>query len=204
MKEKPILFSGDMVRAILEGTKTQSRRIVKPQPDIAVPGPIPGSGVCGRFTPEDEKFGRLGKTIPCPYGHPGDRLWVRETWAMAHGLPPESHLRHQVLYAADYAPGMLGCPARPSIHMHRWASRITLEITGVRLERLQEISDADALAEGCSAADMKSGDCLASVYARLWDQINGPGSWAANPWVWVIEFKRLSVAGLGKQIGEIG
>ena len=75
--------------------------------------------------------------------------------------------------------------------MPRWASRITLEITAVRVERLNAISDADALAEGCTADDMKHGDCLASVYARLWESINGPGSWDANPWVWVIEFRRL-------------
>ncbi|ENA1176216.1 hypothetical protein ABFT07_004614, partial [Klebsiella pneumoniae] len=85
----------------------------------------------------------------------------------------------------------LHCCWRPSIHMPRWASRILLEITGVRVERLKSISDRDALREGCSTADMKSGDCVADVFARLWASIYGDESWNSNPWVWVIEFKRI-------------
>jgi hypothetical protein len=85
----------------------------------------------------------------------------------------------------------LHCCWRPSIHMPRWASRILLEITNVRVERLKSISDGDAIREGCSTADMKSGDCAADVFARLWASIYGEESWQANPWVWVIEFKRV-------------
>jgi hypothetical protein len=209
MKERPILFSGPMVRAILEGKKTQTRRIIKPQPPN---GAHPFFILCSNCEKDEGKWrftankDHLSKTvlgpIACPYGKPGDRLWVRESFA----LVPATAYRcstgvQQTINPGDpdtcavyregwerSKPGSWG----PSIFMPRWASRITLEITGVRVERLQQISDADALAEGCSAADMRSGDSLASVYARLWESIHGPGSWDANPWVWVIEFRRVT------------
>jgi hypothetical protein len=152
---------------------------------------------------------RLGKRIGsdpvlCPYGQPGDRLWVRET----HSFVPDSDEPagcSQVLYAASgdgpYAKW------RPSIHMPRWASRILLEITGVRVERLQDISEDDCWAEGIDACDGLLDDMAiyemarrmnrqfeeaAPTYAALWESINGAGSWGANPWVWVIEFKRVA------------
>lgn len=200
MKERPILFSGPMVRAILEGRKTQTRRVVK-----------------ARHFPKLEKFlgGVLdGKwnLIPLPYGEPGDRLWVRETWQVdyveRHGLTDDYAC---VRYVADNlsqvhnAPGeedryySLAGKARdrslPSIHMPRWASRITLEIVNVRVERLQDISPSDALAEGafCPEAHYAQNGAAApiAVFFDLWESINGVGSWDANPFCWVIEFKRL-------------
>ncbi len=184
MKERPILFSAPMVRALLDGSKTQTRRVVKPTPEW-----IGQSGVLSYR-------GRVG--LPhalCPYGQPGDRLWVRET---------HMDLGACYLYRADaeaeqeraiVAPRQLW---RPAIHMPRAASRITLEITGVRVERLQDISEDDALAEGCSSTAIVhedgedyTGHYASEEYQVLWESINGPGSWDANPWVWVVEFKRL-------------
>lgn len=193
MKERPILFSGPMVRAILEGRKTQTRRAVKGQRDM-------------EFDPADPHFGPYWLSyateaegedakVRCPYGKPGDRLWVRETWAVQHEYdafaPSEIGSSARWHYAATEDLG--GLRKRPSIFLPRRGSRITLEITDVRVERLQQISDADALAEGCSTVDMRSGDSLASVYARLWQSINGPESWVTNPRVWVVEFRRVEV-----------
>lgn len=180
MKERPILFSGPMVRAILSGAKTQMRRIVKPQPDV------PGCDI-----------------RDSPY-HKGMRLWVREAWnflgtdMMRHGRT-HSTQDGVVKYLADGERRTINTKwrnvevwmarkpqSRPSIHMPRWASRITLEITGVRVERLQAISEADAAAEGCDGKGP-----LSYHYAQLWESINGPGSWEANPWVWVVEFRRI-------------
>ncbi|WP_337038765.1 hypothetical protein [Enterobacter roggenkampii] len=122
----------------------------------------------------------------CPFGAVGDRIWVRETFSPVpdHEEPAGCSA---ILYAAD-GNGPYGKWV-PSIHMPRWASRITLEITGVRVERLNSISDSDASKEGCCIADMESGDCLSDVFARLWTSIYGDESWKVNPWVWVIEFK---------------
>lgn len=201
MKERPILFSAPMVRALLDGTKTQTRRVVKPQPFA-----ITSDGVPFVQTADDEKFGRLGKVIVCPYGQPGDRLWVREAWApltIGHA------------YSAD--PIWNSSPSgrwHPSIHMPRVASRILLEVTGVRVERLQDISEADAAAEGLVVragaaafnasglpeyglpewADGTPGETRWNVsavqaYRSIWTEIKGPGNWDANPWVWVVEFK---------------
>lgn len=183
MRERPMLFSAPMVRAILEGRKTQTRRVVKPQPTGALAA--------------------RGRTA-CPCGQPGDRLWVRETHAVyqAHGQHREdgerwgpwgglpttvSPDRTQVVY---YREGFDRCDPgrwRPSIHMPRWASRITLEVTGVRAERLHDITEADAVAEGASTA----GPFAVYHFMDLWTSINGAESWNGNPWVWVIEFKRL-------------
>jgi hypothetical protein len=189
MKERPILFSGAMVRAILSGAKTQTRRIVKPQPECC-------------------------DIRDSPY-HKGMRLWVREAWnflgtdMMRHGRT-HSTQDGVVKYLADGERRTINTKwrnvevwmarkpqSRPSIHMPRWASRITLEITSVRVERLQAISEADAAAEGCDGncpighlpAYMKGP--LSYHYAQLWESINGPGSWEANPWVWVVEFRRI-------------
>jgi hypothetical protein len=174
MKERPILFSGPMVRAILDGRKTQTRRVVKLRNDS-----------CGDpIMPNDPR-------MPCPFGGPGDRLWVKETHGPSAG---------GMVYRAD---GGTACPDggkwRPSIFMPRWASRITLEVTGVRVERLQDISQADAMAEGVTQGVYRglTGSIVATCedqvvegYRELWQSINGPGSWDANPWVWVVEFKR--------------
>lgn len=213
MKERPILFSGAMVRALLAGTKSQTRRIVKQQPERNDKGTLMWG--TGRRTGM-QSFGVDGLDVPpgvfarCPYGQAGDRLWVRETWAYGiHALSSRNAEREGPwVYGADSAAkqGRLCDRWRPSIHMRREASRITLEVTGVRVERLQGISEADCWAEGieevmhdfedasqvdmakrlgCSIEDAKP------LYAQLWEQINGTGSWAANPWVWVVEFRRL-------------
>jgi hypothetical protein len=195
-----------MVRAILEGRKTQTRRTVKPQPRVDAKG---------HFLWKDGNYGaRLDGTpytdafikYHCPYGAPGDRLWVRETWGPRAG---------GVVYRADEyrADGFVSCPDggkwRPSIHMPRWASRITLEIVSVRVERLRDISEEDAIAEGVEQSfdfnwprwrnyELDGDGWLGAPvdsYRTLWESINGPGSWVANPWVWVVEFKRVEKAG---------
>jgi hypothetical protein len=169
MSERPILFNAPMVRAILNGSKTQTRRVAIPKRSIE---PM---------------------TDECPYGQRGDRLWVREAWTVnltgdpKHGGPGTVPIyRAEHPHAADRW--------RPSIHMPRWASRITLEITAVRVERLRNISEADARAEGVTRpVPMLDDDpsTYVDAFGDLWASINGPGSWDANPWVWVIEFRRV-------------
>lgn len=219
-KERPILFSAPMVRALLDGTKTQTRRLCKPQPDIAAES---GARV-GVFTPDDQRLGRLGKALLCPYGQPGDKLWAREAWrtASAWDCTPPRDLpgRVDLHYEANGRPNAHFCfgKLRPGMFMPRAASRITLEVTGVRVERLQDISEADALAEGvtpkwepgCSGRLMEALGGFgfrpaASAYADLWEQINGPGAWDLNPWVWVVEFRRLHLQpNVGAEPARVG
>lgn len=186
MKERPILFSAPMVLALLAGTKTQTRRSVKSQP-TAEPG-RDGSWMWGHkdlgglFA--EHVFGDcMAKLAPCPYGTPGDRLWVRETFAPADS---DDARAGRWEYRADN-PDPLCMKWKPSIFMPRSASRLTLEVTGVCVERLQQISEADAKAEGVGYH--VGGPVLA--YRTLWKSINGAGSWKANPWVWVVTFKRI-------------
>ncbi|SBM15762.1 morphogenetic protein [Klebsiella pneumoniae] len=203
-----MIFNAEMVRAILDGRKTQTRRIIKPQPEATLSGSLSGKWLSrplnGLLLPKIEDI-----AIHCPFGVVGDRIWVRETFQgplFDYDLmdsyckdPTPVEKPEFCVYKADGVPAPEFYDAddelhscwRPSIHMPRWASRILLEITDVRVERLKSISDRDALREGCSAADMKSGDCVADVFARLWASIYGSDSWNANPWVWVIEFKRV-------------
>lgn len=198
MQLRPILFSAPMVRAILDGRKTQTRRVVKPQPVYK-----DGLGL-DWFNRKGEWIGFTGQAVShgystdayrCPYGQPGDRLWVRETWAvrgLAWGMKPSQAAKIASpaawRYAADDTTGWQH-GWKPSIHMPRAASRITLEITGVRVERLQEIKTGDCWAEGIPASpDVNPWH----EYGDLWESINGPGSWNANPWVWVVEFKRVA------------
>jgi len=210
MKERPILFSAPMVRAILEGRKTQTRRVVKVQPgpsccieegDEGEP-PFVYSSLYGDGPGYEVHESRA--PCRCPYGAPGDRLWVRETWMQNPGreISPDGN-RHDVIYRADechYGPAIRW---RPSIHMPRWASRIDLEVTGVRVERLQDISEEGAIAEGVGRVGerfkgympLHTGGqydpALAKTsFSQLWESINGDGSWDANPWVWVVEFNR--------------
>lgn len=206
MKSRPILFSGAMVRAILDGRKTQTRRIVK-LPDGVTPADITLDRMQagyknGTTRPVFECDGDPNAfSVKCPYGEISDRLWCRETWAETEqsGVHP---IDSQYVYRAtdpDWST-LEGWKWKPSIFMHREASRIELEITGIRVERLNEISEADAEAEGCT------GDCpighiptylaapLSYEYAQLWESINGPGSWAKNPFVWCLEFKRVEVS----------
>ena len=168
MKERPILFSAPMVRAILDGSKTQTRRVVK--------GEVVEGGVAEG----------------CPHGTVGDRLWVRETFRLS--VPAHDGQTGFAIYKSDFSNPPQGL-WKPSIYMPRKASRITLEITDVRVERLKDISESDARAEGVQAsntAEMKDGSpCYSLPYRALWETINGTGSWDLNPWVWAITFKRI-------------
>lgn len=193
MIERPMLFNADMVRAILSDRKTQTRRAIKPQP--LGNGPYKYHSTWGDFR-EIPQY----KGLKCPYGISGDRLWVRESWSTPKCLdgkkPSELVNINSLHYWADEE--KQAGRKRPSIHMPRWASRIDLEITHVRAERLQEINEDDALAEGVDgekeAAERGSTwyDKPRRAYRFLWESINGQGSWDANPWVWVIEFKRIN------------
>ena len=221
-KERPILFSGPMVRAIIDGRKTQARRVIKHRENRWECGDDGATGKVWPFWPcyvfgEPEPI-----DMPCPYGNRGDRLWVREKSRVASVTTG-----HGAWYSLEYAAGggsgvMLGeMPGRwfpaishnidgsmrwqPSNHMPRWASRITLEVTGVRVERLQDISEADAMAEGAERPVLSATELdgmpvhpmtgsYADGFRDLCESINGPESWAANPWVWVIEFQKVEVA----------
>lgn len=204
MKDIPILFSAPMVRAILAGTKTQTRRALKPDGKYRLDLVAPADGGPSR----------------CPYGQPDDRMWVRETfyawgrWETRYSAKKgrdEWHFVDMTLEsgkAYEYPatggqPQPMGgkrhrggvAPAwwkRPAIHMPRAASRITLEITGVRVERLQDISEADATAEGVQAKHTADADWTArEAFRALWESINGGGSWDADPWCWVVAFERV-------------
>jgi len=234
VKERPILYSGSMVRAILDDRKTQTRRLVKPQPNGVRRDVVPvGSPSPSGFTDDH------GRAIRCPFGSPGDRLWVRESWQLFDPHPDgdgdalgASRIRHGrrapwdgvvneraiewvAAYRADgdvahktHGPALW----RPSIFMPRWASRLTLDVTAVRVERLQAISEDDARAEGVRelplqegapgawwTADPSAGAAMhardpVAAFRKLWDSINGDrASWESNPWVWVVEFKRAEV-----------
>lgn len=194
MGERGILFSGPMVRTILAGQKTQTRRLIDAR-------------VARLVADLDAAVG-----VRCPYGQVGDRLWVRETWGPCAG---------GVVYRSDdLVNGQVSCPDggrwKPSIFMPRWASRITLEVTELRVERLQDISEDDARAEGVlpfgeayssisrdqpitcgdGRPSFRAGDRpYAASFAVLWDTINGDRVlWGSNPWVWVVGFKRVEVA----------
>lgn len=198
IKERPILFSAPMVRALLDGSKTQTRRALRIQPPdwhlnvFAVgrehyfhEGSAAHPGKC---------WPAYAKGVSCPYGQPGDRLWVREAWrtvAEADTLPPRDLTpAHRIWYEADALSQPGAGRYRPPMFMPRWASRGLYEIISVRVERLQDISEADCIAEGCTAKHTTDADWSArQAYAVLWESINGGGSWTANPWVWAIEFK---------------
>jgi len=238
MKERPIIFSRDMVRAIVDGTKTQTRRVLKPWPTIqddGLPNAHREGEVCmSKFTGyplvirQHKKLGKITMPLPCPYGAEGDRLWVRETWGLTdvpvYLLKRNAivHPEHEGYAAAIYkADGRWDTPNSkdsgafiwcPSIHMPRWASRITLEIVNVRVERLQDISDDDVSAEGIGCRWYNVGPYVNSfpmypafpereggfpteraAFEVLWDSINAKRgfSWDMNPFVWVIEFRRV-------------
>ena len=219
MKERPILFSGSMVRAILDGSKTQTRRKVS----AYVPSDTSWFMTHGVQATGMSHSARPTVEVPFKYGKPGDRLWVRETWYPNEPTPwyRADFIERYQAWERDTPEGILRLEDawKPSIHMPRWASRLTLEIVSVRVERLQDISEADAKAEGLKACskdgtlikygipdmDGLPGGCDVGwpwgkwdadprkAYRALWESINGPGSWEANPWVWVVEFKKLEV-----------
>lgn len=233
MKERPVIFSGPMIRAILDGTKTQTRRVMKPQPissqlwGYGIPNSLPTHFCVHARWPQPyalqlKHFDAGDPWLPCPYGKPGDRLWVRETHAPLYcdhedGEPP-------VIYRADGE--IENATWTPSIHMRREYSRITLEICSVRVERLQDISEEDAIAEGivsysyrtrygrgkwqdrigyslagslCEDKPTVQEEFCASTargsYKLLWNSIYGKKHpWESNCWVWVISFRRISDA----------
>ncbi|ELI8238961.1 hypothetical protein ACVQFJ_004132 [Yersinia enterocolitica] len=189
VKEKGILFNAEMVQAILSGRKTQTRRIIS-EKTLHLFGVAASAGQCHPIELCDQRSQSYYLDF-CPLGKPGDQLWVRE--AFAAGLCTESTLAYRATHKTEDLEEGWGETIKwtPSIHMPRWASRINLLITGVRVERLQDISDADASAEGCKISSMQSGECLSDMFARLWKSIYGDESWQANPWVWVINFERM-------------
>ncbi|MEX5880301.1 hypothetical protein AB6G95_11175 [Proteus vulgaris] len=200
MKERGIIFNTEMVKAILDGRKTQTRRVMNNQPCTI-------SGETITVQQDDFNFRWAGDLhndtsgwFPCPLGKVGDRLWVRETFKT--GVCTES----TIAYKATHKPSDLEegwyeeIKWTPSIHMPRWASRITLEITDVRVERLNDISQSDAIAEGAPPShptiDAISRECgfpdfSRSRFGQTWWHIYGKKNWQDNPWVWVIEFKRI-------------
>ena len=203
MKERPILFSAPMARAINADRKTQTRRIVKPQPEWTEPATAwtfheDGHSGPGWYAHNDDYPEEGSLFYRCPYGQPGDRLWVRETWREFIDSECVDGVRHElgrdVLYRADGDSSKFAW--RPSIFMPRWASRINLEVVHVRVEKLQDISEADAIAEGAPGGHGSIPGYLYAAtphehYRHIWESINGTGSWDANPWVWVVEFKRI-------------
>lgn len=218
-----------MVRAILAGTKTQTRRALKTQPlEILTPRDSRAKSLAATtrvFNGKRTWFALKGRdpnrgdAFFCRYGEVGDRLWVRETWA----IPPGSDRADEVVYRADLTDAMIAeerairrretreaaelrecghvdSPWRPSIHMPRAFSRITLELTEIRIERLRDISEADARAEGVEVTARENG--ALAPFRDLWRSINGAESWDANPWVWVLTFRLVNAAilrGRGRQ-----
>lgn len=204
IKERPILFSGEMVRAILDGRKGQTRRVIKPQPTI----PEEFLSWCrwaDEWATTDTRMPEEERTVidewTCPYGKPGDRLWVRETWAPIPESRPSGYFSNPELidknfwYRASDSLPTWGGKWKPSIHMPRAASRITLEVTDVRVERVQHISEADAAAEGVDAIPSAPAALThRTSFAKLWDTINSKRGhpWSNNDWVWAVSFKRIA------------
>lgn len=193
MNEKPILFNAEMVNAILSGRKTQTRRIIS-EKTLHLFGVAASAGQCHPIELCDQRSQSYYLDF-CPLGKPGDQLWVRE--AFAAGLCTESTLAYRATHKTEDLEEGWGETIKwtPSIHMPRWASRINLLITGVRVERLRDISEQDAMAEGC-AYGKGNGEIDLAVrpenhFPTLWASIYGAESWQANPWVWVIEFERM-------------
>ena len=197
MKERPILFSALMVRAILDGRKTQTRRIIKPQPPAGVAVHALGGGaIFMDWVDGGPAAAAMNPQPQCPYGKVGDQLWVRENFktdSQVDDVPPsELSQGEPILYIADNVYRQTGCApiewgkTRPNIFLPKWASRILLEITDVRVQRLQDISDEDAKREGCGMHEDMS---AYQEFYELWSSINGPESWEANLWCWVIEFR---------------
>ena len=213
MIEKPILFSGEMVRAILDGRKGNTRRIVTRNNSTVL-----GDTRCENWDEllwngeeyADDSLATLGMPrnqylhVPamCEGDEvryrvgsrvsPGDTLWVREAWGLHDTQPSDGPDDAHVYYRATDGDrhDLRYQKWRPSIHMPRWACRLRLKVAGVRVERLQEITRGDAMTEGCPFPNMAKGPDPREWFANLWDEINGKGAWAANPWVWVYEFER--------------
>ncbi|EMN3326623.1 hypothetical protein RJ661_005250 [Pseudomonas aeruginosa] len=214
-RERPILFNDQMVRAILEGRKTVTRRVMKPQPMPSKSGGHHWPCKVHQSMLHVERELQNGDgcwcglaEAACPYGQPGDRLWVREAWAADAQVdaiaPSDLSQGEPIWYPADLSVRQTGCSmiskgrVRPSIHMPRWACRILLEITAVRVERLQDITRSGIRAEGLQCPPELCSDDVSPNYRdwypaawrELWESTGG--DWDANPWVWVVEFKRVT------------
>lgn len=204
MADKPIIFSAPMVNALLAGRKTQTRRVLKPQPKVLKNGiwyrPYP---VLRPLQWEYLHGDRIAGFADTRYA-PGDRLWVREAFIGPYAYevneyPPRDWGNKPIWFPADGPvpdkfTGQFWHRARPSIHMPRWASRLTLTVTDVRVQRLQEISEADAVAEGVDAITMvdvprQAAMSRRSDFAAIWNSLHGPGAWDANPWVAAYTFE---------------
>lgn len=193
MSEKPILFSGEMVRAIFDGRKTQTRRVIKVRTsDNKMVRPFPPWWIeeDGILYQQDEYGDYYDMVNFCPYGDPGDRLWVRET-AWYGPQPDRAEYDADMDDIARESALFYGAKKKPSIYMPRWASRITLLIKDVRVERLQDINVDDAIAELGGYAQGIANECV--HFMELWDSINAKRGygWDTNPWVWVIEFEKM-------------
>lgn len=194
--ERPILMSGAMVRATLDGTKTMTRRVMRRQPESTGTLLTTPLGKLWYVWPHEQEQGVWVEHLcACPYGRPGARLWVRETWALNFG---------QLLYRTDCHPDSFEYGTKgwkPSIHMPRWASRLLLEIVSIRVEQAQDISAQDIEAEGTPHNPMNQASYRNDPHQRLkdftylWDIINAKRgySWESNPWVWAITFKKLEL-----------
>ena len=199
MKETGLMFKAPMVRAILEGRKTQTRRVAKPvkHPDLG-----------NLYTPGALAMGREPQHVidrACPLGQPGDRIYVRETARSCRayevqGYPPSQWGNKPIWFEADGTPPgaetAWATKATPAIHLPMFAARIWLEITGVRVERIQEITPDDCIAEGAWPVGQRKlgrGHEAVSAFQKLW--VSTGGDWNANPWVWAIDFKVLSTTG---------
>lgn len=238
MRESPILFTGSMVLPTLDGRKTLTRRGINRLLGFGPISEFQPSGTRGydwAFRDRHARWHEISHErllAACPYGGTGDRIWGKETHrpsiAHSHGAGEcdcaDVNVEYQAdgevryfrdSYIEDRSPGWLMPLAAqrgkfvPSIHMPRWATRITLELTGVRVERLQDISEADAIAEGIERSPRTGrwlpGNCAEPEWAfrELWEQINGAGSWVANPWVWVVAFRILNGHALGEPARSI-
>lgn len=194
MKERPIIFSTPLVQAILQGRKTMTRRVVKPQPTSIIDA-RKSPNVAFALSAEFEVNG--SRTIICPYGQIGDRLWVRETFMDG---PNYHNGMEKYVYKASASNQFIEEWPKcwtPSIHMPRTASRILLEITNVRVERVQDITEDDAIREGAEMALFEavnpdfSTNSYKNGFMKIWTSIYGNESWNTNPWVWVVEFKKI-------------
>ena len=226
MKERSIIFSAQMVRAILEGRKTQTRRLrwleeINQNPDawslqridrLDYMAKKSARGKFGAYFSSNQIAPRTLHIAPVvsPYGKPGDRLWVRETWCpLVHGSYEPMERDRKVRSAYDFSPGYAADPVygfgqvwdeikprwRPSIFMPRWASRITLEIADVRVQRVQEISQADVMAEGISKeyeSHLRTTAVCRAAFVDLWNSIHGSGAWERNDWVFAYTFRRIA------------
>jgi hypothetical protein len=218
MTEKPIIFSDPMVRAVFDGRKTQTRRVVNPQPYLGALHAIDIGDGRWRFSDRGDGCGAGSAPVRCPYGRPGGLLWVRECWGVGTRPDPGTGWRDGIEYRADeaYLDGKDLLPLypvdesvdldrwsgswRPSIHMPKWACRLWLRAVSVRVERVQSISAVDSAAEGVGEVSLDEraqcgwsvGDASISRFRQIWDSLNARRGfgWNMNPWVWVLEFER--------------